>query len=721
MLAPIFTLKLHHKIHPRMVAVGKYDGKHPCLTAATTANKVFIHNPHSRLTQGGRLEAAGSTSSDISLLNINQHVNAICTGSLDESGRDILFVGTPTNLLAYDVENNSDLFYKDVPDGVNALLVGQIGMDPTPMVIAGGNCSVQGFNSDGDDHFWTVTGDNVCSLALSDFNEDGYLELLVGSEDYDIRVFKDDEIIAEMTETEAVTSLYSLYGSRFGYGLRNGTVGVYDRSARYWRIKSKNQALSIYSFDLDGDGVPELITGWSNGKVDARNDRTGEVVFKDNLGGAIAGIVDADYRLEGKQQLIVCSVEGQVRGYLPADAERKSTVVDVNADQDALRELTTKKQNLLTELKNYGENDRLGKQLQSKDHLGSTPGMGVIPANTQLQTSLSVSNGDDKIKPHVKLSIQTTNETVIRCVMMFAEGIFEGESYVVHPPANKFSSTMDILLFPPKDVVVDLHIKALIGFKTSQQFHVFELTRQLPKFSLYSLCPDGYADPKSFVTFTVQERVNRIVMWVNQNFLLPNEINAESNALDVRLLSLRTETPLRIKMKSSGEITIQTDDMDLAGSLVQALTSFLAVTDLQSSMDFPDHLEKLREILVKADELHTVRERLSAEMADHSNLIRSLVVRAEDARIMFDMPNMRKAYMELFDLNRDLINGYQIRCNNHEELLSSLKIVNQTIQRAANLRVGKTKSAIITACRSAIKANNVNALFKIIKSGTTSV
>ena len=48
-----------------------------------------------------------------------------------------------------------------------------------------------------------------------------------------------------------------------------------------------------------------------------------------------------------------------MRGYLPADAERKSTVVDVNADQDALRELTTKKQNLLTELKNYGENDRV--------------------------------------------------------------------------------------------------------------------------------------------------------------------------------------------------------------------------------------------------------------------------------------------------------------------------------------------------------------------------
>ncbi|XP_015762141.1 PREDICTED: uncharacterized protein LOC107341253 [Acropora digitifera] len=29
---------------------------------------------------------------------------------------------------------------------------------------------------------------------------------------------------------------------------------------------SKNQAMSIHNFDLDSDGVPELITGWSNGK-----------------------------------------------------------------------------------------------------------------------------------------------------------------------------------------------------------------------------------------------------------------------------------------------------------------------------------------------------------------------------------------------------------------------------------------------------------------------
>ena len=40
MLVPVFSMKLNHKIFPRMVTIGKFDGKHPCLTAATTASKV---------------------------------------------------------------------------------------------------------------------------------------------------------------------------------------------------------------------------------------------------------------------------------------------------------------------------------------------------------------------------------------------------------------------------------------------------------------------------------------------------------------------------------------------------------------------------------------------------------------------------------------------------------------------------------------------------------
>ena len=59
---------------------------------------------------------------------------------------------------------------------------------------------------------------------------------------------------------------------------------------------------------------------------------------------------------------------------------------------------------------------------------------------------------------------------------------------------------------------------------------------------------------------------------------------------------------------------------------------------------------------------------------------------------------MKKSYGQLYDLNRDLIAGYKIRCSNHMELLDYLKVVNQAIQKAGRLR-GQIISSIVH-CRS---------------------
>lgn len=67
----------------------------------------------------------------------------------------------------------------------------------------------------------------------------------------------------------------------------------------------------VFSYDIDGDGQDELIIGWSNGKVDGRKCRTGEVIFKDNFVSSIAGIVSGDYRLIGSRDLICCSTTGE--------------------------------------------------------------------------------------------------------------------------------------------------------------------------------------------------------------------------------------------------------------------------------------------------------------------------------------------------------------------------------------------------------------------------
>lgn len=58
---------------------------------------------------------------------------------------------------------------------------------------------------------------------------------------------------------------------------------------------------------------------------------------------------------------------------------------------------------------------------------------------------------------------------------------------------------------------------------------------------------------------------------------------------------------------------------------------------------------------------------------------------------------MKNRYMELYDLNKDLLNGYKIRCNNHTELLGNLKAVNQAIQRAGRLR-GESSLALGFVC-----------------------
>ncbi|KAK3767058.1 hypothetical protein RRG08_054106 [Elysia crispata] len=807
MLVPIFTLKLNHKVNPRTVAIGHYDGMHPALTCGTAAGKVLVHSPHTREQQG--LDGPDSVSgSDISLLNINQQINMLAAGRLDTvTDGDFLVVGTPTNVLAYDINNNRDLFYNDCPDGANALTIGKLGAIESPLAIVGGNCSIQGYNKDGEDNFWTVTGDNVQSLCLLDYNNNGQNELIVGSEDFDIRVFQEDEIIAEMTETEIITCLCPITNARFGYALANGTVGVYDRSTRYWRIKSKNQAVSIHAYDLNGDGVPELITGWTNGKVDARSDTTGEVIFKDNFNQAVAGIVQADYRMDSSaktgDQLLCVSVDGEVRGYNPATGGPGSSLMDANVEQDTIRELSQRKQNLMLELRNYAENSKIalsggaamaaainagdglggraglpglgqahagGKNFPGMEGLqhvaGSSPfdatsggggdGVGVtglqmpaghsltaagqsdvksyslsgsdigevgrgtvgmIPANTQLQTTLSVNIGDQTKPPHVELLISTTNDTIIRAVLIFAEGIFEGESHVVHPNGQSLSSNLKVPIIPPKDIPVDLHIKALIGQKNSTQFHVFELTRQLPRFSMYNLVNNETTpDPRSHVSFTLNERPQRMLMWINQNFLLHEDLSCEGD-LYFSFVSLRGAGPLKLRMSHQGQVAIHTDDMDVAGDVIQSLAQFLNIDDLQTTADFPVETETLRQILIKVDEFHRVRSKLTAEMADHSNLIRSMVVRAEDARIMGDMRSMRKGYIELYDLNRDLISGYNIRCQNHQELVACLKQVNQIIQKAGRVRVGKYKSQVITSCRAAIKNNNTASLFKIIYTG----
>lgn len=568
--------------------------------------------------------------------------------------------------------------------------------------------TLQGFNIDGVEVLWTVSGDNVTALTLCDVDGDGRNKLIVGSDDYEIRIFRGEEVISEATETDRVSALCNITGPNYGYALANGTVGVYSKFNRLWRTKMKHTVTAISSFDLDNDGVPELISGWSSGRLEVRAIKDGQLIYKDSLSSPVAALVTADYRQGGKDQLICCSLDGEVRGYLPVEAERQGNLMDRNIHEETLQALNQRRQEMLVELKTYEDSMK-----QSKT--GSEAG---LPPDTKIHCRLEATSNSSGL-PAVELFVHASNDMAqIRTVAVFSDQVFEEESLVVHP-----STPLNILripIVPLKNVSTNMFVKVLVSHRGNSHCQVFELVQKLPKFAAYVPVVSGkLKDPESNVTFQLSERTNRVAMWLNQSFIA--EVPLSGGPLDVTFLGARDNAVLRITASGGTpcEVTIKTDDIDIAGDIIGDLCEFLGVEELESTAHFPFVMEQFNNLLQQVDEYNAIRLKLTAEMADSSSLIKTLVIKAEDSRLLGDFKSMKKLYTNLYEVNRDIIMEHKKRENNHTGLLESLKQVNQMIQRAARLRVGSSKTRIVAACRSAIKANNIQALFRIIKLGKT--
>jgi len=538
----------------------------------------------------------------------------------------------------------------------------------------------------------------------------------VGSDDYEIRVFSGEVVVSETTETDRIAALCPIRKTTFGYALANGTVGVYTGPGqRRWRVKSKHQVTCISGFDLDGDGQPELLSGWSNGKFEVRSDTSGEVIDKDMLrdGAAVSGLLQADYRGDGRVEVIVCSSEGEVRGYLPA-GEELALMVDQGGiadkiEDDMLQELHQRKQELLFELRQY---EAQGAKARSGE---KAPGM--VDKDTRISVRLVPSTQSRCLY----LTLESSNESCIKAAVVFADRVFEnGESIAVHERSP--SAELRIPFAHAKDVSAELQIKALVGGRASQTYQVFELSYQLPKFAMFVRveAKEAPPPPQAGVTFVLPGAAKKVRLWIASTFNTHSPAAQDDAPVEEAFLSLRDGKPLWLRMtaEAGGTMHILTEDMELAGEVLQDLCAALQVVEMESLADFPHEMEAFRAVLLRVDEYNATRLSLTAEMADQSNNAKTLVVRAEDARILQDIKAMRQAYAELYTLNSELMGEYNKRANNHEQLLAALKEVNHMIQKAARLRMGPAKTRIVTACRAAIKANDITGLLSIMKIGS---
>jgi Bardet-Biedl syndrome 2 protein len=237
-----------------------------------------------------------------------------------------------------------------------------------------------------------------------------------------------------------VSFLCPVIGPKFAFGLANGTVGVYNGAkTRLWRVKAKNRVTALQSYDLDSDGVPEVISGWSNGAFNVRNESTGEIIFKDTLvlsessqqssssdasgNASVAAILRSDYRLDGKEELIVCTQSGDIRGYLPTDVEvvamaesgakySSTAVSSANlGDQKLIADLQAKKLELANEL-------RLLEKSLKANRPGQDSVSGALPPNTVLSYSL-LADMDSK---SVALTVEASTDVLLTNIVIIDSG-----------------------------------------------------------------------------------------------------------------------------------------------------------------------------------------------------------------------------------------------------------------------------------------------------------
>ena len=366
--------------------------------------------------------------------------------------------------------------------------------------------------------------------------------------------------------------------------------------------------------------MKELCTGWSNGKFEVRRDTDGKIVYKDTLSDGVSGMVCANYRVndnddsptqDAEGQIIICSQDGHVRGYSPHDGSQGALMMEEKKTDGVVEDLLQEKQELLMKLKGLQGNVRQVKSGEARH--------AVISPDTSIGVELQINDQDSCLdlilkteskesstnEAASKSSSSTVNNSVVRCAAVYSMdgGIFEGESYVVHP--DNATNTLVVPLRPQKDIATELEIHALVGARGSnEQFHVFKLTHQLPKFAMFASSKSRVRRPASSCLFYVKRQISLVANWIlNQITLTAEERtklqNATSN-ITLELVSLRNEMPLIIiaDEHKNGNIKVEIfcDDMGIVGDLIQDMGHSMNIANLESTAEFPVEMDKLKKV-----------------------------------------------------------------------------------------------------------------------------
>jgi Bardet-Biedl syndrome 2 protein len=241
---------------------------------------------------------------------------------------------------------------------------------------------------------------------------------------------------------------------------------------------------------------------------------------------------------------------------------------------------------------------------------------------------------------------------------------------------------------------INLHIKVLVGTSFyAKDFQVFEFNKIIPKYCFYILLRDDVnqykKELKQGVTLEVNQRLERLLIWLEQNFNIPiRELSVFKNTegvYDIRFLSLRTDKVLQIFMQNT-TMKIYTDEIELAGNILQDVCGFFQITDIDTQISYLETVEVLNSLINRVEHLYTIRNRFNINMAEIITVIKDLFVRSEDNRLLDNLQAFKEYFIKINAKNLELLDEFEKRTNSKEELDTHLRQLNGLITNFANLK-----------------------------------
>ena len=102
---------------------------------------------------------------------------------------------------------------------------------------------------------------------------------------------------------------------------------------------------------------------------------------------------------------------------------------------------------------------------------------------------------------------------------------------------------------------------------------------QLPKFASFECVRYKPSMPSSSLSFHISERVNRVLLWFHENFILDPALQVPPDSMELSFVNIKDGSPLIFRMtpEAGGKVTILCDDMDTVAEIVQELCAKLGV------------------------------------------------------------------------------------------------------------------------------------------------